>query len=221
MNEASQQTAGYSTYLIIDRSGGMGCEDTKPAFPQIINFGGLNNRIGVIYEAAIKYVKLRALYSPDDIVTFVPFNHEASVVFQGLSVTKQQEIINFMLPYGPNGGASFVAGFQAAYNALQFERQQNTGQIPRKPVFIFLTCCEAADQLEAVTFLEKVMDQEIGRGPSSLCVHALGIEGGSDLKFLTKIAEIGNGSVYQFNRENDFMMGLDDLARDVFEALAK
>eukprot|EP01025_Chloroclados_australasicus_P037498 TRINITY_DN3829_c0_g1_i3.p1 TRINITY_DN3829_c0_g1~~TRINITY_DN3829_c0_g1_i3.p1 ORF type:complete len:802 (-),score=42.11 TRINITY_DN3829_c0_g1_i3:263-2668(-) len=211
----------FSTYLIIDRSGSMSSRSAVPVSQEIQAhryFSGVNNCLGAVYECALKYVKLRAYSSPDDLVTFVPFHHSSSVVFSNWSVSYHQQILDSMMSITPGGGTAFVSGLASAYNELAKERRQGGNSLTRKPVFILLTDSGAGDVQQTIDYLNDIMAKEASQ-PSPLCIQALGVGQYVNENFLQNIAKIGNGSYRKMNGENDVPMGLE--MSDVFTALAE
>lgn len=75
--------ADVHTMLVIDRSGSMGSTciypDNKDIRSHILFNTGLDNVLGVVYEAAYKYLQERSAKAPQDVISFLPFNDRTSV----------------------------------------------------------------------------------------------------------------------------------------------
>lgn len=75
--------ADVHTMLVIDRSGSMGSTYIFPdnkdirSHPQFTS--ELNNVLGVVYEAAYKYLLERSAKAPQDVISFLPFDTSTSV----------------------------------------------------------------------------------------------------------------------------------------------
>lgn len=76
--------ADVHTLLVIDRSGSMASQNIQPDNKDIrshprFSSGGLDNVLGVVYEAAYKYLKERSSKAPQDLISFLPFNEGTTV----------------------------------------------------------------------------------------------------------------------------------------------
>ncbi|KXZ54769.1 hypothetical protein GPECTOR_4g839 [Gonium pectorale] len=75
----------YATSLIIDSSGSMSTSSARPSNPLVRgnpHFSGLDNLLGVVYEAAYNYISMRSARSTSDLVTHIGFDDRATCTFQ-------------------------------------------------------------------------------------------------------------------------------------------
>jgi hypothetical protein len=114
--------AHVHTFMVIDRSGSMASKSIKPdnrvirSHPQI---HGLDNVLGVVYEAAYKYICERSARAPQDLLTFLPFNDGAQVTCLGSSLQSPDGLLNTMMAVKPDGGTTFYTALSTAYQTLQ------------------------------------------------------------------------------------------------------
>jgi hypothetical protein len=114
--------ANVHTFLVIDRSGSMAAASVTPdnhVIPSHRQFSRLDNVLGVVYEAAYKYMSERASRAPQDLLTFIPFNHCSAVGMAAQPVTDVDALLNGMMVYKPEGGTFFGGALSCAQNAMQ------------------------------------------------------------------------------------------------------
>lgn len=83
------------------------------------SFGQLDNVLGVVYEAALKYMSERKARAPTDLLTFVPFCGAAHVGFANESVRGVDQLLAAMMQYKPHNGTNFGNALDAAHAAVQ------------------------------------------------------------------------------------------------------
>jgi uncharacterized protein YegL len=118
--------ANVHTFLVIDRSGSMAATSVTPDNHTIRShsrFQDLDNVLGVVYEAAYKYMCERSSRAPQDLVTFIPFDHEAHVHTSNEPLHDVDSILNRMMTCKPSGGTSFFQALACAQTALQQVRR--------------------------------------------------------------------------------------------------
>lgn len=81
-------------------------------------FQGLDNVLGVVYEAAYKYILERSAHTMRDLATFIPFNMEADVKFTGLSISRPAVLLDKIMRVQPSGGTRFSTALQKMWNAV-------------------------------------------------------------------------------------------------------
>jgi hypothetical protein len=110
------------TYLIIDRSGSMASRSISPDTEEIRshrNFCQLNNVLGVVHEASMKYIRERSSRAPSDLLTYIPFNHNAVIHVQEQSMQDAPRILNSLMAITPVGGTRFSSALQTAHSHLK------------------------------------------------------------------------------------------------------
>lgn len=101
------------TFFVIDRSGSMGsptiCPDSRDIreHARFLPNGDLDNVLGVVYEAANKYILERIARAPRDVATFIPFNDHAKVDFAGWPVQDGARLLDRMMQTEPMRGTKF------------------------------------------------------------------------------------------------------------------
>jgi hypothetical protein len=110
------------TYLIIDRSSSMASRTITPDSPEIRshqNIHYLNNVLGVVHEASMKYIRERSSRAPSDLLTYIPFNHEAVVYVQEQSMQDAPRLLDSLMGIVPGGGTMFSSALRTAHNHLK------------------------------------------------------------------------------------------------------
>ena len=133
------------TFLIIDRSGSMDCEDMQPEMRQVVQHPKfrvkvaadginyklrrntqasdpslpLNNILGVVHEACYKYTSTRKAKEADDLVTYIAFNREAKVLANAESIQADNRLLNVMMGVYPYHQTEFSVGIKAAHDRLK------------------------------------------------------------------------------------------------------
>lgn len=110
------------TLFVIDRSGSMCSSSIKPDSRDIRNHsrfsGSLDNVLGVVYEAAYKYIMERASRAPRDVVTFVSFNDGARAEFAAWPVQDSAKMVDQMLQITPTGTTQFNQALKKMHSEL-------------------------------------------------------------------------------------------------------
>lgn len=113
------------TFFVIDRSGSMGsttiCPDSNDIrdHGRFVPGGDLDTVLGVVYEAAHKYILERTVRAPRDIATFVPFNDSARIDFSGWAVSDPSSLLDRMMQTEPSRGTKFDQALQTMQTAVQ------------------------------------------------------------------------------------------------------
>lgn len=79
----------------------------------------LENVLGVVYEAAYKYMWARTQNAPRDLVTFLPFNDSAQAVFTAEPIPNSTSLMQRMLQVDPYKGTKFGVGIKQLQATLQ------------------------------------------------------------------------------------------------------
>ena len=115
--------ANVHTFLVIDRSSSMSSRGVVPDSRAIRgaghSFDQLDNVLGVVYEAALRYMSERKQRAPTDLLTFVPFCGSAQVGFANRSVQNVDELLPCMMQCKPYNGTNFGNALDVAYGAVQ------------------------------------------------------------------------------------------------------
>ena len=115
--------ANVHTFMTIDRSGSMGSRSVTPDSAAIRTHpsfsANIDNVLGVVYEAAHKYMSERRVRAPQDRITFIPFDDSAHVHFATRQVTEVDTLLTSMLQVGPGGGTEFRHALTAAHRSVQ------------------------------------------------------------------------------------------------------
>ena len=82
-------------------------------------FNGLDNVLGVVYEAAFKYLSERRVRGPNDLVTFIPFDDSQYTTFAGEGVGDVQALLHQMMQVKPGGGTQFAPALSHAHQSIQ------------------------------------------------------------------------------------------------------
>ena len=85
----------------------------------------LENVLGVVYEAAYKYMWARAQNAPHDLVTFLPFNDSSEAVFTAEPISNSATLMQRMLQVDPHKGTKFGAGIRKLQATLRQVRTDN------------------------------------------------------------------------------------------------
>lgn len=80
---------------------------------------GLDNVMGVVYEAAYKYIMERAARAPRDVATFIPFDDVAEIIFSAWDVRDHARILDSMLRHPPRGGTHFNTALETMHRAVE------------------------------------------------------------------------------------------------------
>jgi hypothetical protein len=83
------------------------------------NFSGFNNVLGVVYEAAYKYIQERAVKAPQDLVTFIPFDNSAHCAFLAEPVHDVPTLLKRLLSVPVGGGTVFANALSTMHATLQ------------------------------------------------------------------------------------------------------
>jgi von Willebrand factor type A domain len=114
--------------MVIDRSSSMSSRSVTPDSSAIRTHGSFNaaldNVLGVVYEASHKYMCERRARSPQDLVTFIPFDNSAHVHFHTQQVTNVDALLTSMLQVAPRGGTVFVNALNSAHQSVHQVQQQ-------------------------------------------------------------------------------------------------
>jgi hypothetical protein len=108
--------------MVIDRSGSMGSGTVTPDNSAIRNhpqFNGLDNVLGVVFEAAYKYICERCARSLDDLVTFIPFDDNVQVCFASAAISNVAPLLDHMMHIKPAGGTMFGQALVAAHSSIR------------------------------------------------------------------------------------------------------
>ena len=119
--------------MVIDRSGSMASRDVTPdnsAIRNSVHFAGLDNVLGVVYEAAYKYLCERSARAPNDLMTFVPFDNYAQVAFASQPITSADALLASMMQWKPSGGTQFSSALDTAHASVQAVRTSDH-ELPR------------------------------------------------------------------------------------------
>ena len=116
--------ADVHTFFVIDRSSSMGSTSCTPdnerGIRELPGFDeDLENVLGVVYEAAYKYMWARAQNAPHDLVTFLPFNDRAEVKFLAEPISESRNLMTRMLKVDPHKGTKFGEAFKLMHATLQ------------------------------------------------------------------------------------------------------
>ena len=117
--------ANVHTWLVIDRSSSMSSRSVTPDSSVVrghADFPGLDNALGVVYEAAHRYLSERASRSPRDLITFVPFNGDAHVAFAAMPVSNIDGMLSLMMSCKPDNGTAFDRALRVAYQNVSTVR---------------------------------------------------------------------------------------------------
>ena len=131
----SHPTAGqYHTVFIIDRSGSMASQDARPTLTAIAHQN--NNRLGCVYEAIVRFCRVRRAAGARDVVSVVLFNHAASIVLRWATIASDEQLLGTLGAHGPDGGTSFRAGLSAAATLLGGQSGSTSTARPTAIVFL-------------------------------------------------------------------------------------
>ena len=111
------------TFLVIDRSGSMASQSIRPDSHNIrlhphFQCGRVDNVLGVVYEAAHKYILERAARAPRDVVTFIPFDDHSHIEFCGWGVQEPAQLLDSMMQTRPRRGTNFAQALQTMQGAV-------------------------------------------------------------------------------------------------------
>jgi hypothetical protein len=109
--------------MVIDRSGSMGSMTITPDNRDVRGHpkfdGDLDNVLGVVYEAAYKYMTVRSARAPNDLLSFIPFNDRAELRFTSLPIDDVDYLLGEMLDVAPDGGTCFDSALLVGHEAVQ------------------------------------------------------------------------------------------------------
>lgn len=121
------------TFLVIDRSGSMRSRVITPDSSDIreheaFRHGRLDNVLGVVYEAAHKYVLERASKSHEELFTFIPFSSDAEIKFfaKGATDGSVAGLLDEFMECPPERGTNFYKALQKTKLAVTEVRQPHT-----------------------------------------------------------------------------------------------
>eukprot|EP00892_Ulva_mutabilis_P011345 jgi/Ulvmu1/8583/UM045_0026.1 len=196
------------TFLVIDRSGSMGSHTIRPDsneirhHPRFASGGELDTVLGVVYEAAHKYILERTARAPRDLVTFIPFHSSADIDFAGWHVRDSVTLLDRLMQTGPGGGTNFGNALFVMQQAVTQWRAQGTESL--KPVAILLTDSEDWVKATSVDVLRWIMEAEAALPEAErLTVHVIGFGPGVDEGFIQQLAAIGRGSHFTCQAARD------------------
>lgn len=112
------------TLLVIDKSGSMRAQSIQPDSSDLRDRedfldSGLDNALGVVYEAAYKYICERAARATRDVVTFIPFDDNAYVRFAAWPVRRSREMLDKMMQIAPKYGTRFNNALRAMHKSVR------------------------------------------------------------------------------------------------------
>ncbi|KAL2635730.1 hypothetical protein R1flu_007209 [Riccia fluitans] len=123
--------------FIIDHSGSMCSRDVTPQF---VEFQGThNNRLGCVFEALLRFIRTwltMSLSQGADLASVVLFNHEDPALTVVELEAMDENIVNKLLVYSPDGGTYFSTGLKQAERILLKSKLDGD---ERHPVVIFLS----------------------------------------------------------------------------------
>eukprot|EP01103_Thecamoeba_quadrilineata_P018935 TRINITY_DN7477_c0_g1_i1.p1 TRINITY_DN7477_c0_g1~~TRINITY_DN7477_c0_g1_i1.p1 ORF type:complete len:2625 (-),score=455.21 TRINITY_DN7477_c0_g1_i1:64-7305(-) len=119
------------TLLLIDISGSMGAKDAQPSDMQRELKKRLPNRLGAVLEALSTYITQRVAANPEDLITIIPFSHEAPKPLVGPIRVKDLDIWKVTANLVPTGGTDFDPPL------LQAEKVLNTYKPVHHIPFVF------------------------------------------------------------------------------------
>jgi hypothetical protein len=114
--------ASVHTFLVIDCSGSMAARSVTPDNHTIRShphFNGLDNVLGVVYEAVYKYLCERSSRAPEDLLTFIPFSHHARVCIASQPISDVHSILDTLMQFKPRKGTVFCKALACAHRAMQ------------------------------------------------------------------------------------------------------
>ncbi|KAL2645147.1 hypothetical protein R1flu_012734 [Riccia fluitans] len=123
--------------FIIDRSGSMCDDDVTPHFVQFQETH--SNRLGCVFEPVLRFIRTRltmSLSQGADLASVVLFNHEDSALTVVELEAMDENIVNKLLVYRPNGGTNFSTGLTQAERILLKSKLDCD---ERHPLVIFLS----------------------------------------------------------------------------------
>jgi hypothetical protein len=102
----------------------MASAQVTPDNPDIRNhpdFHSLDNVLGVVYEAAYKYLKERSARAPQDLATFIPFDDHAETHIRGGSIQGDHVtgILGQMMRVKPRSGTTFHTALTKAHAEVE------------------------------------------------------------------------------------------------------
>ncbi|KAL2635735.1 hypothetical protein R1flu_007214 [Riccia fluitans] len=147
--------------FIIDRSLSMCHHDVTPQFAQFQETH--NNRLGCVFEAILRFIRTRlymSLSQGADLASVVLFNHEDSALAVVELEAMDQNIVNKLLVYSPDGGTNFSAGLKQAERILLKSKLDGD---ERHPIVIFLSDGENLGSDDEALDIIKSMRREHGK----------------------------------------------------------
>ena len=143
---------GIYTIFLVDSSGSMNSQSHTPN-----NLGiqeKMNNMMGAAIQAIDSYCKIRAELSPKDLCSLYGFNAQAFDLFENISITNNDIILNSCLErLKPDGFTTFKNAFEKAFDLISSPNFNRNDYIP---IIILLTDGLDHGHEETIPYIEKV-----------------------------------------------------------------